>query len=302
MWRGDQYMVSPAFLATTAKNAFWTKRRHVGMPFLANHLSMKLLTWNIRNQNGTDDARGCGWTTRRERVMATIEALAPDVLAVQEALAPQMDDLRAALPDFEAVGVGRDDGKWQGEFCGLFFRRERFELRSTNTRWLSPTPEEPSRGWDATWNRIVTSARLFDRRTGREIEVWNTHFGHEGEVARLESARFLRRELEGSPLPTVLCGDFNAAPDSAPIRELLEGTLRDARVLSKLEPRGEVATFCGFDAPLLGEDWRIDWMLVSQDWEVESYAVPSPLSSDWPPASDHRPVVVELELSGVADV
>lgn len=231
----------------------------------------------------------------------TIDALAPDVLAVQEALASQMNDLSAALPDFEAVGVGRDDGKRQGEFCGLFFRRERFELRSTNTRWLSHTPEEPSRGWDATWNRIATSARLFDSRTGRELEVWNTHFDHEGEVARLESARFLRRELEGSPLPAVLCGDFNASPDSACIRELLEGTLRDARILSKQEAHGEVATFCGFDAPLLGEEWRIDWVFVSRDWEVESYAVPSWLISHWPPASDHRPVVVEFELSGLTN-
>ena len=258
---------------------------------------MKLLTWNIRCQNATDDARGCGWSVRRERVLATIEAAAPDVLAVQEALPAQMDDLCTALPGYDAVGAGRDDGKRQGEFCGLFFRRERFELRATRTRWLSPTPEVPSRGWDATLNRIVTSARLFDRIRRREFEVWNTHFDHSGELARLESAKLLRRELECSAFPAVLCGDFNAAPGSAPIQQLLGGTLAEAREHSKLEPQGEVATFCGFDAPLYGEKWRIDWVFVSRDWEVESYAVPAPLDSDFPPASDHRPVVVELELS-----
>jgi endonuclease/exonuclease/phosphatase family metal-dependent hydrolase len=258
---------------------------------------MKLLTWNIRCQNSTDDARGCGWKVRCARVIATVHALAPDVLAVQEALASQMDDLRAALPNFEAVGVGRDDGEQKGEFCGLLYRRERFELRASSTRWLSPTPEEPSRGWDATLNRIATSARLFDSKSRCELEVWNTHFDHYGEQARLESARFVRRELENLPVPVVLCGDFNASPGSAPIRELLSGTLCDARALSKQEPCGEVATFCGFDEPLLGEEWRIDWVFVSPKWEIESYAVSPSLFSNWPPSSDHRPVVVELELS-----
>jgi endonuclease/exonuclease/phosphatase family metal-dependent hydrolase len=174
-------------------------------------------------------------------------------------------------------------------------------LCATSTRWLSPTPEAPSRGWDADWNRIATSARLLDREEGREIEVWNTHFDHTGSLARLESAKLLRREFEELTVPVVLCGDFNAFPGSAPIRELLAGTLRDARALSQEEPRGEVATFCGFDEPLLGEQWRIDWVFASPDWEIESYAVPSLLFSDWPPASDHRPVVVELSLSEVVE-
>jgi endonuclease/exonuclease/phosphatase family metal-dependent hydrolase len=78
---------------------------------------MKLLTWNIRCQNNTDDARGCGWTVRRERVLDTIRSVAPDILAVQEALPPQMDDLRAALPDFEA---GRWPRRWSARWRVLW--------------------------------------------------------------------------------------------------------------------------------------------------------------------------------------
>jgi hypothetical protein len=34
-----------------------------------------------------------------------------------------MDDLRAGLPGYAAVGVGRDDGHRRGEFSPVFVRR-----------------------------------------------------------------------------------------------------------------------------------------------------------------------------------
>ena len=257
---------------------------------------MRFLTWNIRCQNAGDDARGCGWNVRRARVRATIGVIAPDIFAVQEALAPQMDDLRADWPEFEGVGVGRDDGERAGEFCGLFFRRERFEWRAHQTRWLSVTPDVPSRGWDADLKRIASRVRLFDRETERELEVWNTHFDHIGAQARLESARFLRRELEFVAVG-LLCGDFNASPASPPMLDLASGDWRDARAHSQRAPTGEIATFCGFDAPIGGEEARIDYVWVSPGGTIRNYAVPAPIFPDWPPASDHRPVVVELDFS-----
>lgn len=264
---------------------------------------MKIITWNVRCQNATDNARGCGWAVRRETLCAVLNEQAPDILATQEGYAPQIDDLRAALPDYEMAGVGRNDGAREGEFCAIFWRAQRYQLRSQSTRWLSQTPDEPSFGWGAHCIRIVTKARLFDRETGREFEVWNAHFDHASELARLESARLLRRGIEALDAPAILCGDFNSAPEDEPLTAFTsDNGLRDARLHSAHEPTGPHATFCGFadftdkvEAPIGGDEARIDYILPDDNWHIESYAV-LPTDEGARPASDHRPVVVELKL------
>ena len=257
---------------------------------------MKIVTWNVRYRNGGDDARGCGWATRLLRIVESLRALKPDIFAVQEAHFEQMNDLRAAFPAYESAGVGREDGANDGEHCGIFFSAARFWLRAQETHWLSPTPDTPSRGWDATCTRIVTKAWLFDRETEAKLTVWNTHLDHQSAKARIESARLLRRHALEAEVPLLLCGDFNCAPGSAPIAELTD-SLRDARShAARVE--GEIATCCGFGAPLHGERNRIDYVLASREWQIESYRVPED-RADWPPASDHRPVVVEAAFIAV---
>ena len=256
---------------------------------------MKIITWNIRCQNGGDDARGCGWATRLPRIVETMRELEPDIFAVQEAHFEQMNDLRAAFPAYQNAGVGREDGENNGEQCGIFFNATRFWLRAQQTHWLSPTPAIPSRGWDANCTRIVTRADLFDRLKDRDLTVCNTHFDHQSALARLESARVLRREIEALDVPALLCGDFNCAPNSSPILELTESNeVRDSRSHAA-RVAGEVATLRGFDRPLTGENHRIDYVFATREWQIENYRVPDD-SETWPPASDHRPVVVELHL------
>ena len=264
---------------------------------------MKLITWNVRCQNATDDARGCGWAARRETLCAILNQQAPDILTTQEAYAPQIDDLCAALPAYQMAGVGRNDGAREGEFCAIFARKDRYELRAQSTRWLSETPDEPSFGWGAHCIRIVTKARLFDRETQREFEVWNAHFDHASARARLESAKLLWREIMNLDVPAILCGDFNSAPDDEPLLALTEDNgLRDSRLHSEQPPRGPHATFCGFaaftdkiEAPIGGDQARIDYVLADKNWRIESYET-LPTDENPKPVSDHRPVVVELNL------
>ncbi len=264
---------------------------------------MKIMTWNIRCQNATDDARGCGWAVRRAALCAILNAQAPDILATQEAYAPQIDDLCAALPDYFMAGVGRNDGARAGEFCAIFARKDRYQLRAQTTRWLSETPDVPSFGWDAHCIRIVTRARLFDRQSARELEVWNAHFDHASARARLESARQIRRAIEALDVPAILCGDFNSAPDDEPLAAFTcDQGLRDSHFHSAQKPSGPHATFCGFaaftdkiEAPIGGEKARIDYVLADENWRIESYET-LPTDENSGPVSDHRPVVVEAAL------
>ena len=114
-----------------------------------------------------------------------------DLIGVQEALNEQMNDLSILLPNHRSVGVGRNDGATKGEYCGIFYNFNRLKVLQRNTIWLSETPAEPSSGWDASLNRIVTWAKFQDIYTGQIFFHFNTHFDHRGKIARQKSAELI---------------------------------------------------------------------------------------------------------------
>ena len=154
-------------------------------------IGLRLMTFNIRYDTATDGRNA--WPNRREAVAGLIRFHRPDILGLQEVQAHQQDWLLSSLPGFLAIGVGRDDGKSGGEFSPLFIKRERFELHDSGTFWLSTTPGEPSKSWDAAFPRIATWARLTDRVSGNDYLAVNTHWDHRGEEARIQSANLVRR-------------------------------------------------------------------------------------------------------------
>lgn len=264
----------------------------IDTPTHAQTGAFRVMTWNIRFDNPSDGPDA--WPLRRERVLGLIRFHAPDVFGIQEGLAAQVEYLKSELPEYTCVGVGRDDGKAGGEFSALFFRQDRFTATQSGTFWLSPSPEKPSKGWDAALNRICTYAVLADRQTGGRVFVFNTHFDHVGDTARLRSAQLLvskMAELNPQGHPAVIMGDFNAAPGSPPI-QTLASAWSDARVAGRTPPYGPEGTFNGFRpaAEPLGN--RIDYVFVQQ-CSVQRYAA---LSDQWLGRypSDHLPVLADL--------
>ena len=152
-------------------------------------------TYNLRLNVASDGPNA--WPHRRDAVRALIRYHEIDLLGTQEGLTDQIEDL-AEMPGLARVGVGRDDGQRGGEHAAIFFRTERFALLATGDFWLSPTPEVPSKGWDARCcKRLASWARLSDRANGREFFAFSVHFDHEGVVARRESAQLMLRQMRG---------------------------------------------------------------------------------------------------------
>jgi len=109
--------------------------------------------------------------------------------------------------------VGRDDGKKAGEFAALCYRTSRFIKVDGAYFWLSKTPDLPgSKSWHTACTRIVTWLMLRDRQSGQLFFIFNTHFDHASEEARVESAKLLRKQIDGitSGRPVIVCGDFNS--------------------------------------------------------------------------------------------
>lgn len=114
--------------------------------------SLSVMTFNMRYDNPEDGQNN--WRFRRERVAGVIKAQEVDVLGTQELLSNQFNDLSGLLTGYQGVGVGRLDGAESGEYCAVFFRKDRFTLLDSGTFWLSETPEVVgSLGWDGACER-----------------------------------------------------------------------------------------------------------------------------------------------------
>jgi endonuclease/exonuclease/phosphatase family metal-dependent hydrolase len=261
---------------------------------------LRVISFNIRYNNvrdGTD-----AWPHRKAMVAELLAEHRPDLFGLQEALRGQIADLEQRLPGYAWCGVGRDDGEERGEFAPIFYLRDRLSLVRQGVFWLSSEPDKVgSRGWDANIPRIATWTILRDKQTEQELFAINTHFDHQGQQARLESAKLLRRriaELAGER-PVVLTGDFNCREDSPPYRALTAPpaaseqapALFDAIKRSRSDAEGPNSTWNGFKQIAPGH--RIDFVFVSGDWRVLKHrTVDKRLEGRF--ASDHLAVLVEL--------
>jgi len=262
------------------------------LPTLLDGQAFSVMTYNIRFDNPQDGENR--WDNRKDDLLAQIRSHDPDILGIQEGLLHQVAFLEKGLPAHTRIGLGREDGADKGEFAAVYIRNDRFEILDKGTFWLSETPEKVSVGWDAALERVCTWTHLQDKLTGKELWVYNAHFDHRGEQARLKSARLILKKIEehtaGADQAIIVMGDLNAVPDSPVLKTLLT-PLEDthARAPRSSGPEG---TWNGFD-PNAEVGRRIDYVLFSPQLSSEEYAVPAPIV-DGRYLSDHFPVKAQL--------
>ena len=253
----------------------------------------RVMSYNIRVDVQTDNPT---WTERRPHMAAQIAFYDPDLLGVQEAHSAMVGYLAEHLPGYDRYGLGRDDGGPVGETTTLFWKRDRYERIRAETFWCSPTPDRPSKGWDAAYPRTVTRVLLRDRRDGRLLDVRNTHFDHVGVVAREQCAELVAGlapvEVDGATAAVVLMGDFNTGPETAPYRRILASGLRDARAVSPVV-FGPAGTFNAFDIAADNEGVAIDHVFIGPGLAVARFGVLTD-SFEGRVISDHFPLVADL--------
>jgi len=259
--------------------------------------TLKVMSYNIRC--GYCEAAGTPqyWPERKLLLAHLIQTQQPDVIGLQEAELFQVADLVAMLPQYQWFGEGRDDGKTKGESTAVLYHRDKLQLLSAKTLWLSETPQQVSRGWDAQLNRTYTKTRFSHLPSGQSFYLFNTHFDHQGTQAQLQSAYLLKNAVSQLPVNTkvVFTGDFNVKPDSAPYRALTEMML-DSRVVANNKLSPDHATFNGFGRDPADSGQIIDFILVSNNLRVQSYQVDNRRYNGLYP-SDHEAVVAVIAFS-----
>jgi endonuclease/exonuclease/phosphatase family metal-dependent hydrolase len=260
---------------------------------------VRIITYNIRNDNPDDKLDS--WQYRKEHVAALVGFYGADIFCLQEGLSHQVSYLQEKLKDYGHYGLGRDDGKTQGEYSAIFFNKNRFSLIDENSFWLSEDCTKPGKGWDAACIRICSWIELKDKQTGKKLFVFNTHFDHMGKTAREESAKLILKKINefAKGKQVILTGDFNSNPEDASYKTIVsqkEGNVRmsDSRKISATPHYGPENTFCGgFLTSGTEELATIDYIFVTSEVKVLKHATLSD-SSAGHFYSDHMPVLADI--------
>jgi endonuclease/exonuclease/phosphatase family metal-dependent hydrolase len=251
---------------------------------------LKVMSYNIRMGTAKDGTNS--WEYRYPATAMMIQDQKPDVFGVQEAFDFQIRFIEDNFTDYDCVGVGRDNGKSEGEHMSIFWNKKTIKMIKWGTFWLSETPEKPSKGWDAACNRTATWALMKDKNTGKMFYFVNTHLDHRGSEARRQGLNLIVSridEINQKGYPMVLTGDFNMKPDDAALTGL-EQRMQSARKIAPKTDNHATLNLWGKGKA----DMVIDYIYVSGFSACPEYHTVNEKYGQWKYISDHYPIYAKL--------
>ncbi|MEO9893853.1 endonuclease/exonuclease/phosphatase family protein [Aurantibacter sp.] len=262
--------------------------------FLGFSQEIKVLSYNIKYDNVNDTVNN--WNDRKVAMVHLLKHYEASFIGMQEVLHRQLTYLDSSLVGYSFIGVGRDDGKTKGEYSPILYDATKYKVVKTNTFWLSKTPNKISKGWDASLERICTYGLFEEKVTGKQLYVFNTHFDHRGNEARVKSAELIFQkinEVNTTQLPVVLMGDLNLPPESEPI-QFLQSKLKDGKNHTIKAFYGPTGTFSGFN-PDRKLDHRIDYIF-GANLEFSDYIHIDDRMENNKHISDHLPIFASVKI------
>ena len=251
---------------------------------------LKVMSYNIRMGVAKDGTNS--WEYRYPATALMLQDQMPDVFGVQEAFEFQIRFIEDNFADYDSVGVGRDNGKSEGEFMSIFWNKKTVKMVKWGTFWLSETPEKPSKGWDAACKRTATWALMKDKKTGKHFYYVNTHLDHRGSEARRQGLNLIVSRIDDinqKGYPMVLTGDFNMKPDDAALTGL-EQRMQSARKIAPKTDNHATLNLWGKGKA----DMVIDYIYVSGFSACPEYHTVNEKYGQWKYISDHYPVYAKL--------
>ncbi|EMB15622.1 endonuclease/exonuclease/phosphatase family protein [Rhodopirellula europaea 6C] len=231
-------------------------------------IRLRVLSYNIHHGRGTDGKIDL------DRLANVIRSVDPDLVAVQEVdqnthrngMVKQVEILaaRTGLHGKFAKQIDYDGGEYGQAVLS------KYPIKSLEVHWL---PGDPIRE-----RRIVGVAEIQPHET--PLRFATTHLHHARADLREKQATELNRLLANGNAPVIVAGDFNAKPASI--------------AMQTLQTKWRIATsdtMLTFPARLPNRQLDYVAMYPANSWRiVESEVLNEPV------ASDHRPLLVEIEL------
>lgn len=186
---------------------------------------LRVFSYNIRTDTRVDGINA--FSSRAPFIKETFPAYQADLIGFQETMPHMRDWLIENFPAYTFCGMGRD-ADLMGESNVVAFRKERFELLSMDTFWLSDTPHQAGSRFfsdQSVCPRICTCVMLYDKQTKGVFRHYNTHLDHVGQMAQMQGMSLILNRISSDyavwPLPVILSGDLNVLPDSPVVRSIL---------------------------------------------------------------------------------
>lgn len=262
--------------------------------------AINAMSFNIRMATKVDKENY--WDFRRDYAADLIRFHNIDIAGMQEVLHTQLTDLLERLPEYDYIGVGREDGKEKGEYSAIIYKKDRFKLLESGTFWLAEDINAVGKkGWDGACERVATWGLFKDNISRKTFLYLNTHLDHVGKVARREGAKLILEKVYSfsKGYPAIVTGDFNSTSDEEPIQILTHSAdqnkqLLDTRAVAPFV-YGPSWTFHDFGRIPFEQRVIIDYIFIKGDIEVVKYGVLSENKGGLFP-SDHCPVMSTLIL------
>lgn len=219
----------------------------------------------------------------------------PDSIGFQETT-PQWNMYFPFVKEFnkyyEVIYFPYRDGNGGGTNELIAFRKDRFKLISTDTKWVSKTPDMPSMVSGASLHRIINFAVLEDLETGEQIIHANTHLEHQvvqANMVQVECLKDILAPYKGKNI--IVTGDFNAAHSKGYGLGSEDTYFSDPRYYADYVTK----------RPTTGGNSAIDYCWTARDtidakyYHVATELLPTSSGKKINP-SDHRAVYVVYEL------
>ena len=230
-------------------------------------MTLRILAYNIHHGAGNDEVLNL------ERIAELIRSLDPDLVALQEVdnRTERTGGVAQAARLGELTGMGSVFGKFMdyqgGEYGMALLSRLAYE---NPTNHVLPEGPEP---------RSSMAIRV-QLQNGEELIFAGVHFYRTAEE-RMAQAHRLLDVLGTEEVPVILAGDFNSTPDSAVMAFIDESF--------EIPDKGDDHFTFRSDRP----DREIDFIVYRP---ADRFTVVELRVIDEPVASDHRPVLLVLEI------
>jgi len=243
------------------------------------------------------------YQSRMDNICRVITKYLPDVLSIQEPDLAMMELTHVNLDGYydyyngcprhgEEGSEPLPDAKGANSVAPILYNRERFRLLSADTKWMSDTPDVPSKFESSAYYRHFSYVELFDRVTEQRFVAVNLHL--QGALSLLQ-VKVVMKYLDRlyRDVPVFLIGDFNNRAEN-PLFQMLFG-------------EGGFASSHNTAKRIIDGHNRIDWILYTKDCVTaqlyhcctETYPDPDDRKGyyDGKTPSDHFAYYAEMELS-----
>jgi endonuclease/exonuclease/phosphatase family metal-dependent hydrolase len=240
---------------------------------------LRIMSWNLRGAA----------KPRLDAVVEILQAHEPDVLALQEVRRGQARRVAGLLGWRRPAWALKHNAYWPA-----WWLAEGLAILSHHRLAVHPpvvlTPELDRRTFR---RRILLPAEVLFEDDQRVLVIDAHLSSGDDDELRVREAHHILSILPGT-LPTVLVGDLNATPRAESIKVLIEGGCVDTWPAAA--PPGEPGSTYPANAPRR----RIDYVMVNDavnsGLRVVEVSVPDDLGAAMSGLSDHRPLLVQLEL------